>query len=64
MEIPPETLSASALRNLLIEEVKSFVESIDKAPESELLQKRARLIAIYKAITEKEKAEISPLRSE
>ena len=61
MENLLEILSASALRKLLIEEVKSFVECLDKASSEELQQKRSRLIAIYKAVTEKEKYEMIPL---
>ena len=61
MEKPFDTLSASALRTLLIDEVKSFVECLDKASQDVLQGKRTQLIAIYKAVTEKEQLEMIPL---
>ena len=62
MENPLDTLSASSLRKLLIDEVKTFVECLDKESIDELQEKRTRLIAIYKAISEKEQLEVIPLK--
>jgi hypothetical protein len=61
MEIPLEQLSASKLRTLLIEEVKSFVESLDKGISQELEEKRRHLIMIFKLLSEKEEIEMMPL---
>ena len=61
MEKPLEDLSASSLRNLLIEEVKAFVKCLDSSATQELEEKRKRLISIFHLITEKEKKETIPL---
>ena len=61
MEKPLEDLSASSLRNLLIEEVKAFVKCLDSSATQELEEKRKRLILIFHLITEKEKMETMPL---
>ena len=56
-----EELSASALRNLLIEEVKKFIVALDNDTTDELDQKKLQLRKILNLITEKEKKEIIPL---
>jgi hypothetical protein len=61
MEKPLEELSASKLRNLLIEEVKAFVHCLDSAASHVLEEKRTRLILIFRLIGEKEKIESAPL---
>lgn len=56
-----DTLSASALRKLLIDEVKLFIECLDNSSHEELLIKRTRIIEIYKAVTLKEQLDMLPL---
>ena len=61
MEKALEELSASALRNLLIEEVKKFIIALDNDPTDELDRKKLHLRKIFNLITEKEKKEKIPL---
>lgn len=56
-----DELSASALRNLLIEEVKKFTLALDGSPTAELQAMKYRLRRIFDLIAEKEKAESKPL---
>jgi hypothetical protein len=58
---PLEDLSASALRNLLIEEVKQFILSLDNGSTEELEKRKLSLRRIYELIQQKENAESSPL---
>ena len=57
MEKALEELSASALRNLLIEEVKKFIVALDNDTTDELDRKKFQLRKIFNLITEKEKKE-------
>jgi hypothetical protein len=57
MEKALEELSTSALRNLLIEEVKKFILFLDHGPILELVQMKYRLRKIYELIAEKEREE-------
>jgi hypothetical protein len=52
-----EELSASALRNLLIVEVKIFIYYLEQGPIPELTQMKDRLRKIYELIAEKEREE-------
>ena len=61
MEKALEELSASALRNLLIEEVKKFIVALDNDTTDELDRKKLQLRKIFNLITEKEKKENIPL---
>ena len=61
MDEPFDQLSATALRNLLITETKTFVAGLDTIPHERLQEMRNRLIAIYKLLTEKEQLEMLPL---
>jgi hypothetical protein len=61
MEKALEELSASNLRNLLIEEVKKFIIALDSDPTHELEQRKRHLRKIFVLITEKEKKEMIPL---
>ena len=61
MEKALEELSASALRNLLIEEVKKFILYLDHGPIIELVQMKYRLRKIYELIAVKEREEEKPL---
>jgi hypothetical protein len=64
MEKPLEDLPASALRNLLIEEVKQFILSLDNGSTVELEKRKLSLRRIYELIQQKENAESSPLNWE
>jgi hypothetical protein len=57
MEKALEALSASALRNLLIEEVKVFIMALENSSPDELQAMKDRLRSIYQVISEKEQAE-------
>lgn len=57
MENPLEHLPASQLRILLIEQVKSFANSLDKGYSQELEDRRKQLIWILKQLSEKKKLE-------
>ena len=61
MEKTLEELSASALRNLLIEEVKKFIVALDNDTTDELDRRKLHLRKIFNLITEKEKKEKIPL---
>lgn len=61
MDEPFDQLSATALRKLLITEVKTFVAALETTPHETLQEMRNRLIAIYKLLTEKEQLEMLPL---
>ena len=61
MEKALEELSASALRNLLIEEVKKFIVALDNDPTDELDRKKFQLRKIFILIREKEQKENIPL---
>ncbi len=61
MEKTLEELSASALRNLLIEEVKRFIISLDYSSIEELQELKLHLKNIFDLITEKERLEMIPL---
>jgi hypothetical protein len=61
MENALEELSASALRNLLIEEVKKFIVALDNDPTDELDRKKSQLRKIFNLIREKEQKENIPL---
>ena len=61
MEKALEELSASSLRNLLIEEVKKFIIALDNDPTDELERRKLHLRKIFNLITEKEKKEMIPL---
>ena len=56
-----EELSASALRNLLIEEVKKIIISLDHRSIEELVQIKGRLREIFDLIADKERQEGLPL---
>jgi len=61
MEKPLIELSATALRKLLINEVKHFVECMDVASPEELRDVKDRLIILYKALYEKEQQNRLPI---
>lgn len=61
MDEPYEQFSATALRKLLITEVKTFVASLETTSPEKLQEMRDRLIGIYKTLTEKEQLEMLPL---
>jgi hypothetical protein len=61
MEKALEVLSVSALRNLLIEEVRKFILCLDHSPTDELVQMKGKLRMIFDLITEKEREERTPL---
>ena len=61
MDKPLEELPASALRNLLIEEVKKFIIALDYNSTEDLQAKKLHLRKIFDLITEKEREEAKPL---
>jgi hypothetical protein len=61
MEKALEELSVSALRNLLIEEVKKFILCLDYSPTEELVQMKGKLRMIFDMIAEREREENIPL---
>ena len=61
MEKALEQLSAFALRNLLIEEVKKFTIALDSASTEELQVMKYRLRLIFDLIAQKENEELKPL---
>ena len=61
MEKALEELSVSALRNLLIEEVKKFISCLDYSPTEELVQMKGKMRMIFDLIAEKEREERIPL---
>ena len=58
METALEDQSASELRRILIEEVKSFIKSLDISPAEDLDQKKLRLKAIVRLLDIKEPEEM------
>ncbi len=56
-----EKNTASALRNLLIQEVKKFIVCLDHSPTEELQEMKHYLTNILNLITEKEREEITPI---
>ena len=54
-------LSASALRKLLTEEIKLFIDCLDNGSIEELEKKKEKLKEIFKQLTEKELIEMAPL---
>lgn len=62
MEKALHELTAANLRNLLIDEVKHFITTLDEAPAMELDIQKRRLRKIYELIAEKEQAELAPLQ--
>jgi len=56
-----EKNSASALRNLLIEEIKKFIVCLDHGSTEELQKMKLHLRHIFDLITEKEREEIIPI---
>jgi hypothetical protein len=64
MEKALEELSASALRNLLIEEIKKFILFLDNSPTEELVQMKGKLRTISNLIAEKEREERIPLSTD
>ncbi|HWK05502.1 MAG TPA: hypothetical protein VNS58_17805 [Puia sp.] len=61
MKKAPEELPASALRYLLIEEVKKFIICLDYSSTEELQEMKLHLRKIFDLITEKERAELTPI---
>ncbi|MHA4808871.1 hypothetical protein ACX0G9_12225 [Flavitalea flava] len=61
MERALEELSATVLRNLLIEEIKIFIVALDCRPTEELQSMKYRLRRIFDLIAEKEQAELRTL---
>ena len=61
MEKALEELSAFALRNLLIEEVKKFTIALDGSSTEELQAMKYRLRLIFDLIAQKEQDEHKPL---
>jgi len=61
METPLAQLNATALRKLLITEVKVFIDCLETTPPERLQEMRDQLITIYKILTEKEQIEMLPL---
>lgn len=61
MEKALDELSASALRNLLIEEIKKFILSLDHGSTEELQAMKLHLRNIFDLLVEKERKEIAPL---
>ena len=58
MEKPLHKLSASALRRLLIEDIRKFIDTIDNGSTEELEALKQRLREIFKLLKEKEQHEI------
>lgn len=56
-----ENLSTSALRNLLIEDIKKFIIQLDHGSTEELTIMKLQLRKIYDLISEKERQEAQPL---
>lgn len=58
MEKALEELSASALRNLLIQEIKVFIVALDFSSTEELQAMKYRLRTIFDRIAENERVEV------
>jgi hypothetical protein len=54
-------LSASALRNLLIQETRAFIDCLDNGTPEELHEKKMRLQEIHEVLDEKERKEMEPI---
>ena len=54
-------LSASALRHLLIQETRAFIECLDNGTPEELDAKKQRLQEIHEVLDEKERKEMEPI---
>jgi hypothetical protein len=54
-------LSASALRNLLIQETRAFIECLDNGTPEELDARKLRLQEIHEVLDEKERKEMEPI---
>jgi hypothetical protein len=54
-------LSASALRNLLIQETRAFIECLDNGTPEELHARKLRLQEIHEALDQKERKEMEPI---
>lgn len=61
MEKPLNEHSASALRILLIKEIRNFIERLDYDSTEELQEMKRRLKEIFNVLTEKEKLEMAPI---
>ncbi|HEY4206176.1 MAG TPA: hypothetical protein VGM31_05150 [Puia sp.] len=62
MEKAISELSASTLRQLINEEIRSFIDCLDSGTVEELEERKLRLKEIYKLLAEKELLEMAPLR--
>ena len=62
MEKALENLSTSALRNLLIDEIKKFILHLDHGSTEELMAMKLHLRNIFDRITEKEREDAGPLK--
>jgi hypothetical protein len=56
-----EKSSASAMRNLLIEEIKKFIACLDHGSTEDLQKMKLHLRYIFDLITEKEREELIPI---
>jgi len=54
-------LSASALRNLLIQETRAFIECLDNGTPEELHARKLRLQEIHEVLDQKERKEMEPI---
>lgn len=54
-------LSASTLRNLLIQETRAFIECLDNGTPEELHARKLRLQEIHDVLDEKERKEMEPI---
>jgi len=54
-------LSASALRSLLIQETRAFIECLDHGTPEELQAMKVRLQEIHEVLDEKERKEMQPI---
>jgi hypothetical protein len=61
MEKAISELSASTLRNLLIEEIRIFIDCLDNDSIEDLEKKKEKLREIFKQLTEKELLEMAPI---
>lgn len=61
MEKAISELSASTLRNLLIEEIRLFIDCLDNDSIEDLEKKKEKLREIFKQLTEKELLEMAPI---
>jgi len=61
MEKALNKLSASSLRNLLIQEIELFIDCLDNGTLEELEKSKERLKEIFGLLTEKELLEMAPL---